>query len=206
METNNVRGFTLVELMVTLAILAILLGVGVPSFAAAIRNSCMSANHNDLVSSLYRARSEAVKSSSPVTVCPRSTPTSEACGSAWANGWLVFVDDDPDDDETTASVDAGDTVVDVMAGVCGDASVSGFGSSDRTAAGVSARNYVRYTANGSTDWKNGYFVICDDRGAESARTINIVITGDIRRGRPASTGSDVPADVFGIAATCPASS
>ena len=201
MKYKHAKGFTLVELMVALSILAILLGVGVPSFASAVKNSCLSSNNNALVSSLYLARSTAVKSSEDVTLCPRSSATSTSCGTAWKNGWLVFVDKNAGTG-ASASIGGDDTLIDVAEPVCGDTSVIGFGSSDRTANGATNRNYIRYRANGTTDWKNGSFTICDDRGAEYARTVNIVITGDIRRGRPAGNSSDTPLDVFARSATC----
>lgn len=202
MKTNHSHGFTLVELLVALAVLAILLGVGVPSFASAIQNSCMSSNHNALASSLYLARSEAVKSSRDVTVCPRSSSQAETCGTRWENGWLVFIDRTRVNGESIATVNGTDEIINMEDEVCGDASVSGRGSADRTAAGASVRHFVRYAPDGATDWNNGSFIICDSRGAESARVINIVLTGDIRRGRASSTSGGVPLDVFGQAADC----
>ncbi|MCP4275823.1 MAG: prepilin-type N-terminal cleavage/methylation domain-containing protein, partial [Gammaproteobacteria bacterium] len=64
---RRVKGFTLVELMVTLVILGILLGVGIPSFRALMQGNAMVAASNQLLGALLLARSEAVKRESQVT-------------------------------------------------------------------------------------------------------------------------------------------
>ena len=202
MDINRASGVTLLELLMALAVFAILVGVGVPSFAAAIKNSCMSSNHNALVSSLYLARSEAIKNSGSVTVCPRGSKTSLQCSTNWDNGWLVFADRTQLSNETTANVDADDEIVNVVEGTCGSGRIHGYGSSNRTAAGATPRNFLRYNDRGSTNWRNGSFVICDDRGSSSSRAVNIVLTGDIRRGFPAGSDNTVPQDVFGVDVTC----
>lgn len=79
------RGFTLIELMVTLSILAIMMTVAAPSFTSFKRNSELTSAANTFVAMLGTARSEAMKRS-VITV---ALPTD---GSNWANGWIVFVD------------------------------------------------------------------------------------------------------------------
>ncbi len=94
MERRFTQGFTLIELLITMAIAGILLGFGVPSFANAIKESRISSQYNTMVGSLYMARSEAVKGSSEITVCPRESVGAKQCGGKldWKNGWLVFID------------------------------------------------------------------------------------------------------------------
>ena len=77
MEKHFKNGFTLIELMIALAIAGILLGVGIPSFSQAMKNSRISANYNSVAQALYIARSEAVKGSDIITVCPRAPRCSE---------------------------------------------------------------------------------------------------------------------------------
>ncbi|MBX2838162.1 MAG: GspH/FimT family pseudopilin [Gammaproteobacteria bacterium] len=194
------KGFTLIELIIALAIASILVGVGVPSFFSAIKNSCTSSSYNGIVSTLVYARSEAVKSAEQVTVCPRGSDT--ACGNDWNNGLLVFRDVVRVANEATAVVNPQDTIVALEPALsCGN-TLFNYASSDRTAADASARNFIRYAPDGSTDWQNGSFILCDERGDEFSRSINVVLTGDVRRGRT-TAGSEIPVDVFGVQLSCP---
>ena len=79
-------GFTLIELMVTVSILATVLAIGVPSFRSLIENNRIRSVTNDLVAALQFARSEAVKRGIPVTLCSSSDQAS--CSGAWINGWV----------------------------------------------------------------------------------------------------------------------
>ena len=63
MDRKPSGGFTLLELLVAMAVTGILLGVGVPSFVEVMKNARLSTQHNDLLQSLYLARSEAIKGS-----------------------------------------------------------------------------------------------------------------------------------------------
>ncbi len=87
-------GFTLIELVITIAIISILLVVGVPSLKTFMQGNQLVATSNDLVSALHIARSEAVRLESRVTICESDNGTS--CLSPgtgnWKNGWIVFVD------------------------------------------------------------------------------------------------------------------
>jgi len=88
MKTHS--GFTLVELMIVLALVAILATIGVPSFTSFIVNNRLTAQANELVSALNLARSEAIKRNSRVTVCRSNNGA--GCGGTWNDGWIVFVD------------------------------------------------------------------------------------------------------------------
>lgn len=81
------RGFTLIELMVTLAVAAILLTVAVPNFQRFIKCNALSARTNGLVADLQLARSEAAKRGANVSICPNNN---NACGSSTATNWTTM--------------------------------------------------------------------------------------------------------------------
>ena len=92
MKKNS--GFTLLELLITLAIVAILLTVGVPSLRSMMQGNQLVASTNELLSALHVARSEAIKSNSRVTICESSNGTSCTTTGDWKDGWIVFIDAD----------------------------------------------------------------------------------------------------------------
>jgi type IV fimbrial biogenesis protein FimT len=93
-RAGKARGFTLIELMISVTILAILLGLAVPSFNNAVLGGKLTAFANNLVASTQLARSEAIKRNQPVRICASSNGTS--CGSpgGWELGWIVLLADD----------------------------------------------------------------------------------------------------------------
>ena len=80
------RGFTLIELMVTLTVAGVLLALGIPSFSKLIANNRIATQTNEFVSALNMARSEAVRRSQGVSV--RSTNG----GVDFASGWKIYSD------------------------------------------------------------------------------------------------------------------
>ena len=92
------EGVTLIELLVTLSVIAIIVAVGVPALRDFFAMNRMSAAVNDLVTSLHLARSEAIKRDAPTVLCPSADwdsadPICTADGSL-ADGWIVVVDPD----------------------------------------------------------------------------------------------------------------
>ena len=86
------RGFTLVELMVTLAVMAILIALALPSFRDVAMNLRMSGLVSDLMADLALARSEAIKRNLTVMICPAAAPHAICGGQDFKVGWMVFVD------------------------------------------------------------------------------------------------------------------
>ena len=83
------RGFTLVELMITLVVVGILLSLAVPSFNDAALGSKLTGFANDLVASAQTARSEAIKRNAAVTMCRSTDGTSCAASGGWEAGWIL---------------------------------------------------------------------------------------------------------------------
>lgn len=82
------RGFTLVELMVTIAVMAILLAIAVPSFNNASLGSKLNSIANEFVASAQLARSEAIKRNTSATLC--ASNNGSTCGGTWSDGWVVL--------------------------------------------------------------------------------------------------------------------
>lgn len=82
------RGFSLIELMITISVLGVLLVIVAPSFTDILLGGKLRSYANDLVSSVYLARSEAIKRNSVVNLCASSNGT--ACTGDWEQGWIVL--------------------------------------------------------------------------------------------------------------------
>ena len=109
------RGFTMIELMVTLTVLAVLAVVAAPSFNEAILKSKLTGFANNFVASAQLARSEAIKRNSTVRVCRSADGLTCATSGTWQQGWIVFNDIDND-----GVVDSNETVIQVQQALSAD--------------------------------------------------------------------------------------
>lgn len=89
---RKMHGLTLIEMMVVITIMAILMGMAIPSFNITIRDNRVLSASNSIVAAVAQARSEAVKRGRMVSLCPSSDKAT--CGAVWADGWLVYVEDE----------------------------------------------------------------------------------------------------------------
>lgn len=87
---NRQGGFNLTELMITLAIVAILLSIGIPSYRYITYSYRMSSEVNSLLGDMMYARSEAIREGQNVTVCVSANGSTCSGNSTWQTGWLVF--------------------------------------------------------------------------------------------------------------------
>lgn len=101
MNKINQLGFTLLELMIVIAMTGVLIAIGIPSYRSIVTTNALADISNDLSLSLKRARAEAITSGRDVVVC-KSTATnagSATCGGGdWSKGWLVMADRNQDGD------------------------------------------------------------------------------------------------------------
>ncbi len=171
-DPETMRGVTLIELLVTLSVAAILLAIGVPSFQDLINNNRATGVANNLVSAIGLARSEAVKRGQLVTVCTSASTgnASPTCnGTSWKDGWVVFVDG-----PVTGAVDGTDLVLKV-----GQMSTLPPGSSFTGAGNLAS--YVSFKPSGQSQdgagsGAGGNLTLC--LGGKQ-RVININTTGRI---------------------------
>jgi type IV fimbrial biogenesis protein FimT len=84
-------GFTLMELLMTIAIAAIVATIAIPSFRYVTNSNRIAAEVNGLLGDLQFARAEAIKEGQPVTVCmSKGGTTCDTTGNAWNSGWIVY--------------------------------------------------------------------------------------------------------------------
>lgn len=172
--------FTLIEMMVTVAIAGVLLAIAIPSFSAVVSNGRLSGRANEMVAAISFARSEAIKRGRPVTLCRSANAGSGAesgwiCatgGGGWENGWFVF--------EDTNSNGAADTDEARLRGK-GD-----FGTAAYTMRGnTNVADRITFTDQGMSPGFNGTFTVCDTH-RRVARQIVVVVTG---RSLPPTAGT-----------------
>ena len=153
------KGFTLVELMITIAIAAILLGVAVPSFTNLISSNRLSTQANELITALNLARSEAVKRGQQVVI--RKT------GAEWENGWQLFVDIDRSTAAKTNVYDNTDLELRVNSALPNGLTLRGNNN---------FTNFIRYQPDGTSN-NIGSFAICNNGSITGAKLIIVNAIG-----------------------------
>jgi type IV fimbrial biogenesis protein FimT len=91
---------------VTVAVVVIIAAVAVPGMHRLIRDNRILTTANDFVAAINRARSEAIKHKARMTMCPANDQPDKCGAAGWANGWIVFEDNNSD-----GKRDVGETIV-----------------------------------------------------------------------------------------------
>lgn len=95
LNSQSNKGFTVIELLVTISVMAILLAVAVPSFWTFIQSNRVTAQANELVTALNYVRSEAINRGEIVSLCMTDQADPPACATGgsndWSSGWLAFI-------------------------------------------------------------------------------------------------------------------
>ena len=193
-QPGRQSGFTLIELMIAIAVAAVLITLATPHFRLLIQNNRLSSAANDFVSALNLARAEAVKRGVVVFICrtddPQATPP--ACQRAnnalhdgnWSNGWLIYALP-----QTTLVglrspnfdyVDGTDTVVRLGEGPPGDVRIT---SNDE---GNQWNQWLGFNTDGTllmdpaltpVTSDGASYAVCDDRNESSGRLIRVSVAG-----------------------------
>lgn len=172
------KGFTLIELMVAIALAALLLSMAVPALDSFTTNARQTSAINDFVASMHLARNTAVTTNARVTVCASSDGV--ACEAVpWNQGWIVF-----SDQNSNQLIDGTDAIVTSSGEVDGLAVQSGeFGLA------MQYRPNGRVT-NAGANGNSGQFTVCDDRGADYAKVVIVDLSGRPRLSKTMADGSD----------------
>lgn len=167
---NRQNGFSLIEVVVTMAIAAIVLSIGVPSFQSYIQNSRKTTSINELATALQLARNTAISRRVSITVCKsnnRSTCNTGASSGDWTQGWIVFADTSGDPTQRAPN----EELLRVHSALTGNNSFIG---------NTNTVNRVTFSAQGLARSSNGTITFCDRRGAGNASALVISIGGQIR--------------------------
>ena len=106
LKCHRVRGFTMIELLVTIALLGILLTLAAPNLSQFVSNNRLTSQANSLVSDILLARSESATRGTQVVICTSTTGTSCSSTAGWADGWIVF-----SDTNNNGAVDSGEAIL-----------------------------------------------------------------------------------------------
>jgi len=147
---GNNKGFTLVELIITLAIASILMSLAMPSFVSTIKNNSMTTQANQFIVALNLARSEAIKRRANIDV----VATNPSASNEWAGGWTVAVN--------------GGATIKVFSAFESGSTLDSVGNSDT----------FQYQPSGRANITDSYR-LCDDRVGETGREITISTTGRV---------------------------
>lgn len=161
---SAMAGFTLLELMVTLVVMAIFAGMAAPSLGSLVQNNRLEAEQMEFMAALSTARSEAVKRGVPVMVTANSPTTT---GNEYGNGWSIWYDSNNDDVYQPAT-----ETIKVRQAISGDLKLA------------SSVTQISFLPSGFSGYRNGngqmasvVFTVCDSRQNVVGGQITILPSG-----------------------------
>ncbi len=166
MKKNS--GFTLLELLLTLMLIAVVTAFAIPSMTEFSKNDRLTTNINSMIGHLAYARSEAVKRSSQVSMCVSNdtdTPNPSCTAGNWEDGWIVYIDADG-----SGTFDAAEEVIKAHGPL--------EGNNRLTPVGLGTQ--ITYDNRGFLSGNTGSLLLCDERTGPHGKTIRITTTGRVR--------------------------
>lgn len=151
--------FTLVELLVTLAVFTLLVLITLPSFSTMIMNQRMTAATDSLVNALNYARNIALQEAVDVRVCPFGSANASTCGSDWTSGWII-----------------------VRMPALGANTLLQSEQYPNSGPSITATaNTIIFSPNGLASTLSN-FTLCDQRGSQFAQSLQVLVTGFVQKG------------------------
>ncbi len=160
--------FTLIELLISISVIAITLNLAIPSFSEIMDRSKVSANVQRLTQTLQFSRLKAISSNHKVTMCPINNRL--VCSSDWSTGYMSFVDNNGDRQYND-----------------GDELLNQYYSEDEKFSlswrAFGYKNSLQWTGTGITNHQNGSFELCYDNKADKSRALFLTKAGRIRHSK-----------------------
>jgi type IV fimbrial biogenesis protein FimT len=165
---HRIRGFTLVEAVIAMAVISLLVGAAVPAWSGALESAHATSAKAALVETLTRSISHAALAGSEVVLCPG---TADGCRNTidWSHGWIAYADIDGNRQRGPY-----ETLLQLQPALAGKAHL-------RSTAG---RTRVVFQPNGGNAGSNITFTLCDGRGAAQATSLVLANDGRLRAGTP----------------------
>jgi len=175
-DMKKQTGFTLIELIIVVAILGIMAAYAVPNFGGLMRSSQLKTSYNDFVGTLASARAEAINRSSTITACVSTDQINCVTGTGhnWSDGYMIFVDNNRDRVRQTTAPEEEILTYEPATG---------------SSLNITSEDYpisISIAARGRLP-SEGTFVFCDGENSNTARALNLWVTG---LGRLATDSND----------------